>query len=58
VFSSPIAVGVVPRMPMRVWRTLKMVSPSLPQPASPGQLTGIFDTRSVSVQSGSDWLTS
>ena len=29
-----------------------MVSPSLPQPASPGQVTGICDGRSVAFQSG------
>jgi hypothetical protein len=46
------------RKPMLDWRTLKMVSPSLPQPASPGQLTGILDGRSVAFQFGSTRLES
>ena len=35
-----------------------IVSPSLPQPASPGQFTGIVDGRSVAFQSGSTRLKS
>ena len=35
---------------------LKMVSPFLPQPASPGQFTGIFDGRKVEFHCGIDAL--
>jgi len=37
---------------------LKMVSPFSPQPASPGQLTGIVEGRNVAFQSGSTRLKS
>ena len=49
-------VGMNPLKPSADCRMLKMVSPSLPQPGSPGQLTGIFDGRQVAFHAGFDAL--
>jgi hypothetical protein len=58
VSSSPSGVGRKPFTPKRDWRTLRVVSPSLPQPESPGQSTGIFEGRRVAFQFGSTRFTS
>ena len=52
VLRTPRPVGTKALKPRLDWRTLKIVAPSLPQPASPGQLTGICDGRSVAFHCG------
>jgi len=64
VFSSPTCVGTKPLNETELCRTLKIVSPFLPQPGSfvplntPGQLIGIVDGRSVEFHCGSTFFVS
>ena len=58
VVSMPALVGTKPLNASEVCRMLPMVSPSLPQPGSPGQLTGIVEGRKVVCHCGSTRLTS
>ena len=58
VFSMPASVGMKPLKLIEVCRMLKIVSPSLPQPGSPGQVTGIVEGRKVACHCGSTRLKS